>query len=122
METVIIPLALLTNWHIPRRRALLIVAALVFYGMRAWTYLYFVPIIVDLAQLPSGQPFSPAVLEQIAQFTNLSWIRLVIDGLTCVGFLLALRVSIPPAGPVSAPTRGVPAGRSSLPAWRPGIG
>lgn len=107
LETVIIPLALLTNWHIPRRRALLIVTALVFYGMRVWTYLYFAPIFVDLALLPSGQPFSPAVLEQISQFTNLSWVRLSIEALTCAGLLLALRVSIPPADPASIPNRRV---------------
>lgn len=107
METIIIPLALLTNWHILRRRTLLIVAALVFYGMRAWTYLYFAPIFMNLAQLPSGQPFPPAVLEQISQFTNLSWVRLFIEALTCAEFLLALRISIPLAEPVSVPIRRV---------------
>ncbi|MDQ3150508.1 MAG: hypothetical protein M3R63_01880 [Actinomycetota bacterium] len=95
LETVIIPLALLTNWHTSRRRTPLIMTALVFYGMRAWTYLYFAPIFMGLAVLPAGQPFSPAILEQISQFTNLSWVRLFIDGLTCVGFLLALRACIP---------------------------
>lgn len=103
METIVIPLALLANWDRLQRRALLIVAAVVFYGMRVWSYIYFVPIFVGSADLPAGQPFPPAVLEQFAQFTNLSWIRLFIDGLTCVAFLLALRVGTSPA---SSHTRG----------------
>lgn len=107
METIIIPLALLANWRTPRRRTLLIVAAVVFYGMRLWTYLYFAPIFMGLADLPSGRPFSPAVLDQIAQFTSLSWIRLSIDALTCTMFLLALRAaSISASVPVRIPTAG----------------
>src|SRR5829696_9156395 len=36
MEWLLIPAALFLNWHIPKRRTLIVIAAVVFYAMRIW--------------------------------------------------------------------------------------
>jgi hypothetical protein len=43
MEWLLIPVALFLNWHIPKRRTLIVIAAAMFYAMRVWSYIYFVP-------------------------------------------------------------------------------
>ena len=43
LEIILVPLALLLNWRTPQRRVLVLVAGLIFYTIRIWTYLTFAP-------------------------------------------------------------------------------
>jgi hypothetical protein len=92
MEWLLIPAALFLNWHVPKRRTLIVVAAVVFYAMRVWSYIYFVPNIFEFATIPPDGPFSAELVERFRIWVNLSWFRLGFDILTNVLFLLAALV------------------------------
>ena len=89
MEWLLIPAALFLNWHIPKRSTLIVIAAVVFYAMRIWTYVYFVPNIFEFATIPPDGPFSAELVERFRLWVNLSWFRLGVDILTNLLFLLA---------------------------------
>ena len=90
MEWLLIPAALFCNWHIPKRRKLIVIAAAAFYAMRLWSYLYFVPNIFEFGALPPDGPFSAEVVERFRMWVNLNWIRIAIqEVLTYLLFLLA---------------------------------
>jgi hypothetical protein len=93
LEWLLIPLALLLNWDIPQRRKLLIVAAVMYYAMRAWTYLHFAPLVMNWAALPA-EAFTSALLEQNRRWVTLSWFRVATDALVYGLFLLAALVSV----------------------------
>jgi hypothetical protein len=61
-EWVLVPLALFFNWKDPRRRKLIVTAALIYYAERIATYLYFGPVI---ASWPNAKP-SAEVLEEVS--------------------------------------------------------
>jgi hypothetical protein len=42
LEWLLLPALVLLNWHVRKRRTLVVVAAALYYAMRAWSYLYFV--------------------------------------------------------------------------------
>jgi hypothetical protein len=53
MEALVIPLVLFLNWHVPEnRRALIVIAALVYFAMRVWTYLIYAPMRLDISAQP----------------------------------------------------------------------
>jgi hypothetical protein len=89
MEWLLIPGALFCNWHIPKRRTFIVIAAAVFYAMRLWSYIYFVPNIFEFATIPPDGPFSTELVERFRLWVNLSWLRLGFDVLTNLLFLLA---------------------------------
>jgi len=90
MEWLLIPAALFLNWRIPKRRTLIVIAAVVYYAMRVWTYVYFVPNIFEFGELPPDGPFSAEVVERFRMWVNLNWLRFAIqDVLTYLLFLLA---------------------------------
>jgi hypothetical protein len=90
MEWLLIPAALFCNWHIPKRRTLIVIAAVAFYTMRLWSYIYFVPNIFEFGALPPDGPFSAEVVERFRMWVNLSWLRFAFqDLLTYLLFLLA---------------------------------
>jgi hypothetical protein len=98
MEWLLIPVALFLNWHVPKRRKLIVMAAVVYYAMRVWTYIYFVPNIFEFGALPPEGPFSAELVERFRIWVNLSWFRLVIDVLTNLLFLLAAFVPASASG------------------------
>jgi hypothetical protein len=73
-EWVLVPLALFLNWMDPRRRKLVVTAALIYYAERVATYLYFGPVIVSW---PNAQP-SAELLDQVSLWLSLDWIRIVV--------------------------------------------
>jgi hypothetical protein len=90
MEWLLMPVALFCNWHIPKRRTLIVIAAVAFYAMRLWSYIYFVPNIFEFGALPPDGPFSAEVVERFRMWVNLSWLRFAIqDALTYLLLLLA---------------------------------
>ena len=92
LEWLLLPVLVLLNWQVPNRRTLVVVAAALYYAMRVWSYLYFVPHIFDWAELPAGQPFSAEQLDQIRVWVGLSWVRGAVDGLMFVLLLVAMLV------------------------------
>jgi hypothetical protein len=92
LEWLLLPVLVLLNWHIPKRRTLVVAAAGLYYAMRVWSYLYFVPHIFDWTELPAGQPFSAEQLDQIRLWVGLSWVRGAVDGLMFVLLLVAMLV------------------------------
>jgi hypothetical protein len=50
LEALVVPLVLYLNWHIPKRRSLILVAVLVYFTMRVQSYLSFVPMRLEIAQ------------------------------------------------------------------------
>lgn len=89
MELLFIPATLILNWHNRTRRAIIAVGAVVYYAMRVWTYVYFVPIITDFASMPTSGPFSPELAEQAREWVSLSWYRMAADGIVFGCFFLA---------------------------------
>jgi len=90
MEWLLMPVALFLNWHIPKRRTFIIIAASAFYAMRLWSYIYFVPNIFEFGALPPDGPFSAEIVERFRIWVNLSWLRFAIqDALTYLLLLLA---------------------------------
>jgi hypothetical protein len=99
MEWLLIPVALFLNWHIPKRRTLIVIAAAMFYAMRVWSYIYFVPNIFEFGALPPDGPFSAEIVERFRMWVNLSWLRFAIqDLLTYLLFLLAAFVPASASG------------------------
>ena len=99
------PVALFCNWHIPKRRTLIVIAAAAFYAMRLWSYIYFVPNIFEFGALPPDGPFSAEVVERFRMWVNLSWLRFAIqDALTYLLLLLAAFVPASATGTFRKPT------------------
>jgi hypothetical protein len=98
MEWLLIPAALFLNWHIPKRRTLIVIAAVVYYAMRVWTYVYFVPNIFEFGAIPPEGPFSAEVVERFRMWVNLSWLRFGFDISTNLLFLLSAFVPVSPDG------------------------
>src|SRR5215207_4040086 len=98
MEWLLIPAALFLNWRIPKRRTLIVIAAVVYYAMRVWTYVYFVPNIFEFGALPPDGPFSAEVVERFRTWVNLSWLRFGFDLSTNLLFLLSAFVPVSPDG------------------------
>ena len=99
MEWLLIPAALFCNWHIPKRRTLIVIAAVAFYAMRIWSYIYFVPNIFEFGALPPDGPFSAEVVEQFRMWVNLSWLRFAFQDL--LPYLLFLLAAFVPASATS---------------------
>jgi hypothetical protein len=95
LEWLLVPAALLLNARIPERRTLIMIAATMFFALRVWSYLYFVPNILDWNQGTTGQPLSADQLDLAAMWVDLSWIRLGADA--AIALLLLGAAFIPVA-------------------------
>ena len=71
------------------------IAATMFFALRVWSYLYFIPDILDWNQGTTGQPLSADQLDQAAFWVDLSWIRLGADATIA---LLLLGAAFIPVG------------------------
>jgi hypothetical protein len=92
LEWLLLPALVLLNWRVPKRQTLVVVAAALYYAMRVWSYLYFVPRIFDWGELPADQPFAAEQLDQIRVWVGLSWVRGAVDGVMFVLLLVAMLV------------------------------
>jgi hypothetical protein len=97
-EWVLLPALLMLNWHRPRRRWLILGAAVAFYAGRVASGLFFAPQALDWGANPAG-----ADLDQVQLWMNLNWVRTVVqDSVTAV--LLLLAAALPGARrPATAP-------------------
>ncbi len=89
MEWLVLPAIVLFNWHSPRRRTIM-VAALIFFLERIWTYTYFAPVITGIgSDFDDGVAIS-RLLPDLEQWARLNWIRTVVgDGSVFASLLLA---------------------------------
>ena len=69
------PLGLLLNWHMPERRIFVLVAGLIFYAIRIWTYLYFAPQYFDFDQMT----FSEQLVNDLMDRMSIDNIRFVVQ-------------------------------------------
>ena len=75
LEILLVPLALLLNWHMPARRRFVLAAGLIFYAIRIWTYLYFAPQYFDFGQMT----FSEQLVNDLMHRMSIDNIRFVVQ-------------------------------------------
>jgi len=80
-------LALFLNWRVPRRRNIIIVLAVTYLTMRVWTYIYFLPNVIDFLTADTTEPFSPELKARADEWVYLSYYRTAIDGIANALFL-----------------------------------
>jgi len=83
MEALIIPLVVFLNWHIPKRRALILIAVLVYFVMRVWTYITYAEMRLEI----STHPLSTADVEWFKETLRNDY-RGVLNMITQVAFIL----------------------------------
>jgi hypothetical protein len=115
-EWLLVPLAVLLNWHLPKRRRVLVAAVAVLYLERVITYLYFAPTVLSWQDTTPAQT-TPALLEEVSRWMRLDLARSPADWLL-VAVLLFVVVAYPRTRPsahpaaatsgVSEPTAGAP--------------
>jgi hypothetical protein len=76
----------------PQGRKLVHVATVIFIALRVWSYVYFIPQILDWGEGQAGQPLTAAQLEQASLWVDLSWIRLAMDAVIALLLLGAALV------------------------------
>jgi hypothetical protein len=94
LEWLLIPAVVLLNAWIPKRQKLILSAAVIFFALRVWSYLYFIPEILHWNQGTTGQPLTPGQLEQASLWVDLSWVRLAMDA--AIALLLLGAAFVPP--------------------------
>jgi len=92
-EWIFVPLALLLNWHLPKRRRLLVAAVAVLYVERVITYLYFAPTVLSWQDTTPAQT-TPALLEEVSRWMRLDLARTPVDWLL-VAVLMVVVVAYP---------------------------
>lgn len=70
--------ALLLNWKIAPRRRVLIVVLVIHMIVRAWTLLYFAPVIISFQQTPFSATIDQTLQEKAALWRTLNVIRVAI--------------------------------------------
>jgi len=70
--------ALVLNWKIVSRRRILVVVLLVHAAVRAWTLLYFAPVIISFQHTPPTDTIDPSLLQKAAQWRDLNLARVTI--------------------------------------------
>jgi hypothetical protein len=107
-EWLLVPLAVLLNWHLPQRRRLLVIALVVLYVERVITYLYFAPTVLSWQDTTPAQT-TPALLEEVGRWLRLDMARSPVDWFL-VAVLLFVVVAYPrvrgSGGPAAALTSG----------------
>jgi hypothetical protein len=88
-EWLLVPLALLLSWHLPRRRRLLLAAVAVLYLERVVTYLYFAPTVLGWQDTTPAQT-TPALLEEVRRWMTLDLARLPVDWLLLAALMVVV--------------------------------
>jgi hypothetical protein len=84
MELLIVPLVVLFNWHVRKRRTLVVIAAALYVAMRIWTYTVYAGARLDLA----AGPLSAEDIERFREGLSLDF-RVVLNAAAHAVFLLA---------------------------------
>lgn len=70
--------ALFLNWKIASRRNVMVVVFVVHVVVRAWTLLYFAPVIISFQQTPFTATIDQALQEKAALWRNLNLVRVAL--------------------------------------------
>jgi hypothetical protein len=70
--------ALVLNWKIPSRRKVLLVVLVLHVAVRAWTLLYFAPVIISFQQVPAGNAVDQVLLQKAALWRDLNVVRVAV--------------------------------------------
>jgi hypothetical protein len=92
-EWIFVPLAVLLNWYLPKRRRLLLAAVLVLYVERVITYLYFAPTVLSWQDTTPAQT-TPALLAEVGRWMRLDLARTPVDWML-VAVLMIVVVAYP---------------------------
>ncbi|QVQ50899.1 hypothetical protein J4H86_18830 [Spiractinospora alimapuensis] len=87
-EWVLLPAAVMLNWHDRGRRTLLLVAMVAFYGMRMVSAVYFAPTAMAWGQLPADTVVTGQLLAEVEAWTALNWVRRVFQELLVTALLV----------------------------------
>lgn len=98
-EWVLVPLALFFNWKDPTRRTLVVIGAVIYYAERVATYLYFAPHILSW---PDAQ-ISAGLLDDVSLWLSLDWIRMAVNFLMILLFVLVTFLPASGRGDIERP-------------------
>jgi hypothetical protein len=113
-EWLLVPLAVLLNWHLPKRRRLLLAAVAVLYVERVLTYLYFAPTVLSWQDTTPAQT-TPALLEEVDRWMRLDLARSPVDWLLLT-VLMVVVVAYPRVRPSARPAAPSARGPEATPA------
>ena len=75
IHDVLFIIAILFNWRIRSRKIPLLFLFCIHAGIRAWTLLYFAPVITDFQHIPYSETINVALVERAANWRNLNYVR-----------------------------------------------
>jgi hypothetical protein len=113
-EWLLVPLAVLLNWHLPKRRRLLLAAVAVLYVERVITYLYFAPTVLGWQDTTPAQT-TPALLDAVNRWMRLDLARSPVDWFLLAALLVAV-IAYPRAPSGSRPQTARTGGPEAAPA------
>ena len=67
--------ALILNWKIPARRKVLLVVFVAHIAVRAWTLLYFAPVIISFQQILAADTIDQVLVQKAARWRELNLVR-----------------------------------------------
>ncbi|MGG7664334.1 transposase [Dyadobacter sp. BHUBP1] len=67
--------ALILNWKIPARRKILLVVFVAHIAVRAWTLLYFAPVIIFFQQIPVTDAVDQMLVQKAARWREMNLVR-----------------------------------------------
>lgn len=70
--------ALVLNWKMPFRRRVLLGILVVHIAVRAWTLLYFAPVIISFQQMPAADSVDQALLQKAVLWRKLNLVRVAV--------------------------------------------
>ncbi|MBO9611194.1 MAG: transposase [Dyadobacter sp.] len=78
--------ALVLNWNIHSRRKILLVVLVLHVLVRAWTLLYFAPVIISFQQIPVSDTVDQILLQKAARWREMNLVR--VAAFTILSFVL----------------------------------
>lgn len=89
-EWLLLPAALMLNWHDRGRRTLLLVAMVAFYALRMVSAVYFAPAAMAWGQLPADTVVTGQLLADIEAWTALNWVRRIVQEFLVTALLVVV--------------------------------
>lgn len=71
-------ITLFLNWKMSSRRSILVVVFVIHVAVRAWTLLYFAPVIISFQQMPISATIDQTLQEKAALWRNLNTVRVAV--------------------------------------------
>lgn len=93
--------ALFLNWKIASRRNALVVVFVIHAVVRAWTLLYFAPVIISFQQTPVSATIDQALQEKAALWLSLNLVRVAIFMLLSFALIPLNRIASGPGNALS---------------------